>query len=121
MREVAVYPGEAAAQVARGYLRAQGLDARIADEATQALFSGAFGGFRLVVPDEEAFEARALLAEVDPAATERCGYAGAAPHPAAPGAPPWAVPALILGLLALLAVTGGRAPSGPAAPEEVAS
>ena len=82
MAEVAVFFDAEEAQIARGFLRSHGMHATLPDEQALSVMPEmrvGLGGYRLEVPDAEAFRARALLAEVRAEgaarapACERCG------------------------------------------------
>lgn len=65
MATVAVFFDAEEAQIARGFLRSHGLEARLPDEQTLAAMphmSVGLGGYRVLVPDEEAARAAELLA-----------------------------------------------------------
>ena len=67
MGEVAVFYDAEEAMVARGYLRSHGLDATLPDEQALSVMPEmrvGLGGYRLLVPDDEAAQARRLLREV---------------------------------------------------------
>jgi DNA-directed RNA polymerase subunit RPC12/RpoP len=80
VRQVALFYDAEEAQVARGFLRSRGLKAVLPDEQTLGVrpeLRIALGGYRLLVPYEEAFQASALLREVEAAdvrpSCEACG------------------------------------------------
>lgn len=82
MAEVGVFFDAEEAQIARGFLRSHGLDATLPDEQALSVMPEmrvGLGGYRLEVPDAEAFRARALLREVQSEgaarapACQRCG------------------------------------------------
>ena len=67
MKEIATYFDPEEAHIARGFLQANGFDARLADSHTLAaipLDRIALGGYRLMVPQEQAYQAELLLRSV---------------------------------------------------------
>jgi Putative prokaryotic signal transducing protein len=58
------------AEVMRSRLTSAGFTAEIADENSATNFDVATGGFRLMVPDSEAAEAKSLLDSSEPAKAE---------------------------------------------------
>ena len=64
MRLVGVFYDAEEAKIARGFLRSHGLEARLPDEDALSVMphmSVSLGGYRILVPDAEAEEARRLL------------------------------------------------------------
>ncbi|MGQ5700459.1 putative signal transducing protein [Sandaracinobacteroides sp. A072] len=59
--EIAVVNDPALAEILKGRLRSEGLDARLFDAGFSGLLGGAFPGIRLMVPAADADTARTLL------------------------------------------------------------
>lgn len=74
MKEIARFYEVSEAQIATGYLRAQGFEAQLADQGMLGVephLRIALGGYRLMVPDKEAYTARLALEEVRGTPEER--------------------------------------------------
>jgi hypothetical protein len=104
MRQVALFYDAEEAQIVRGFLQSRGIDAQLPDEQALSVIPSlgfGLGGYRLMVPDRQHFQASALLAEVQAEApSPACSHCGEGPLRRIRG---WMLPALMTALFGLVA------------------